>query len=992
MTTAVPAPPLAPPTADWPERPYRIEEVLRPSGPAGPPLPSVRAALVAAYHRALASGGRPLLTGWYRLRPDGPVRVVAGAPGGFPFLPGTRGGTTERDRLAAELAAFPWWVPLTAAVDLPAPPPPGLPQTSAGPTGGPELSLPGCWPGPFARLLLAHPLGPDELDAEAARLAAAERDARSRGGSPEYQLRADRYAWLHREVRAARSTGLWRVRLLAGGTDAASAATVAGLLVAGHDLDATPHALAPLPPVPGLATALALDRPAPAGAPAPPPAPSAAAPPPTLPPRAVDGPSDLWGDGGHRVPFPAGAELLAELVRVPETEVPGVRLVEAPGFDVTPEPAADGPALPLGRVLDRYGSPTAALPVPLASLNRHAFVCGATGAGKSQTVRTLLEGLSRLPEPVPWLVVEPAKSEYAGMAGRLAGHGGVLVIRPGDPDAVPGCLNPLEPAPGFPLQTHVDLVRALFLASFDAVEPFPQVLAQALTRCYREAGWDVALGEPLAPGPAPRHPGLGDLRRAALQVVEEIGYGRETTDNVRGFIDVRLNSLRLGTPGRFFEGGHPLDLPALLRRNVVLELEDIGSDQDKAFLIGAVLLRITEHLRRRATTGPVALRHVTVIEEAHRLLRNAAPGTPAAHAVELFAGLLAEVRAYGEGIVVAEQIPSKIIPDVLKNSAVKIVHRLPAQDDRAAVGSTMNLTEDQSRQLVALPPGRAAVFTDGMDRPVLLSLPLREAAESPVGADRLPPVQPREPVCGSRCRARPCTLREIGAAARLAEQPRLVLWIEVLVLAHLTGEPAPAPEPGWLAALAAPTDPRTLECAVGHRITEALADRPGLAVHYQPGELAAHLAEVALRQLAAPGAPPPCDGRETHWQAGRFRWVDVHRALTAHPPDGRPHPDTAAWRARGLDLPGADTVEQLDAFRRHPDNHLPPPTLVTGRSDPPAADRAAALLDVSPDPVTRLRRAIAFLGLPRPWPIARLHPEAAARTTTAPHSTRRAGA
>ena len=122
-----------------------------------------------------------------------------------------------------------------------------------------------------------------------------------------------------------------------------------------------------------------------------------------------------------------------------------------------------------------------------------------------------------------------------------------------------------------------------------------------------------------------------------------------------------------------------------------------------------------------------------MVEEAHRLLRQPPPGTgsgPAAHAVEMFAGLLAEVRAYGEGLVIAEQIPSKLIPDVIKNTAVKIVHRLPALDDRDSVGATMNLTAAQSRYLVTLVPGEAAVFADGMDYPVLARMPDGTARET----------------------------------------------------------------------------------------------------------------------------------------------------------------------------------------------------------------------------------------------------------------------
>ncbi|MDI5963952.1 ATP-binding protein [Streptantibioticus silvisoli] len=904
--------------------------------------------MVAAYHRNLASGGRPLLMSWSRTRAGGPVTVLCATtpaartcPTTLTFPPGTRGRPLAPAEAAAGLAAHRWWSPLAGTVDalLPLLNPDRTPSPAAGLL---EESLLGAWQGPFAWLLLAYPVPPDELEREAARLAAAERDARARGSSPDYTVRAERLARLHRETRAARSTGMWRTHLLAGGPDPGAAAGVAGLLIAGLDLTATPYALAPLPPVDGLATALDTKA------------------------------DNSWSGGDQQSPFLSGSFLLSALAQVPGTEVPGVRMVERSTFDVTPEAQTVDEGVELGHVLDHDDAPTAPLPVALTTLNRHAFVCGATGAGKSQSVRTLLEALSRRNPSVPWLVIEPAKSEYARMAGRLRGHDTVLVIRPGDPDVIPACLNPLEPEPGFPLQTHIDLVRALFLAAFEAAEPFPQVLAHALTRCYREAGWDVTLSEPINPTIEPRYPTLGDLRRAALQVVEEIGYSREITDNVRGFIDVRIASLRLGTPGRFFEGGHPLDMEALLERNVVLELEDIGNDQDKAFFIGAVLLRITEHLRHRATAGPVRLHHVTVIEEAHRLLRHAEPGSPAAHAVELFAGLLAEIRAYGEGVVVAEQIPSKIIPDVIKNSAVKIVHRLPAEDDRDTVGATMNLTDEQSRHLVTLPSGRAAVFTDGMDRPLLTAMPLREDTEDATHADHVPPVQPRSVACGPLCQARPCTLREITEAGRLADDARLTLWLELLTVAHLAGEPSPKPDPDWLAGLRERSRPRTLQCAVAHRVHTAVETRhAALALHYDPAGLAAHLVSVARGQLA--GAQTACDGAETNWQAGPFRWVDICRALVTATTADRPHPDTAAWRRRGLDLPGATTAQQFRAFECHPDNRKPASEVTAGHAVPAAVDVATALLDGDPDPAVRLKNTLSFLHLTSDWPNTRLY-------------------
>ncbi len=141
----------------------------------------------------------------------------------------------------------------------------------------------------------------------------------------------------------------------------------------------------------------------------------------------------------------------------------------------------DSQVIDLGAILDGQDRPVGEFRVPLSTLNRHAFVTGATGSGKSQTVRHMLEQLART--GLPWLAIEPVKSEYAAMAGRLAdlGQAGqVTVINPSDPGAVPLSVNPLAPEPGYPVQAHIDMVRALFMAAFDAEEPFPQIMSQAL--------------------------------------------------------------------------------------------------------------------------------------------------------------------------------------------------------------------------------------------------------------------------------------------------------------------------------------------------------------------------------------------------------------------------------------------------------------------------------------------------------------------------------
>ena len=875
--------------ADWARAPlsllpaYRITEIPRRGDgtengqrdESDPGRPQRVAALMAAYHAGIAGiadDAGTVAFGWVRTEWGGPVQVVAvgDALAGSPVravdparagdsaragtspdvllsLPGgARGTVIPPGGLAAILGRLPAWRQIAGISDgllAPADEPARGNRAAGRATPSLDEGLLGSWTGPFGWIVVAEPLWPAELRALAGEVARRQRLAEGVADRfPERAAEVRRLKERHAELERGTSTGFWLIRVLAGGCDAASAARVAGLFCASVALDGLPYALSPAAPAPESGTPREPGHRE------------------TSDGHRAESVSATGGDAVPASPFCGSTELLAALARPPEHEVPGIRLALRPDFDVTQE-AELARDIPLGEVLDRNMMPAGLFTLARESLNRHVFVCGATGAGKSQTVRSLLEEATR--RHIPWLVIEPAKAEYRLMASRLPGTE-VITIRPGEPDAVAAGLNPLEPAADasgarFPLQTHADLVRALFIASFRSEEPFPQVLSAALTRVYEEAGWDLALGEPAKGGAA--YPTLTALQRAAEQVVTEIGYSQRITDDVLGFIRVRLASLRLGTTGRFLEGGHPIDFGALVRKNVVLEIEDVGDDADKAFLMGTVLIRLAEHLRQThrstapATTG---LRHLTVVEEAHRLLRRAEPTAAAApgaagHAVEMFAGLLAEIRAYGEGLVIAEQIPARIVPDVIKNTAVKITHRLPAADDRDAVGATMNATPRQSRFLVTLAPGQAAVFSDGMDFPVLVRMKdgsEREVATVPATHDARTVVTPRSATCGGECAARPCTLRELRAAQRaLDDYPWVRLWAELAVLAHLTGWPVPVPKPAALARFRE-LPARLSRCATSHAVDAAVAVRAtGRTAVPNQGALARH-AHAVIRARA----------------------------------------------------------------------------------------------------------------------------------------------
>ncbi|GAA4596068.1 hypothetical protein GCM10023194_67210 [Planotetraspora phitsanulokensis] len=850
-------------------------ELITNAGPLTPPRPPKRAV---ASDEAPVTGPQPLL------------------------FPGGARGVEIGEEWLADLADLVW----TPCPGRQAPPLYGRREPEADEHKRPTLfesTLVTLMSRPFGWVVVAEPT--DLLDTEVAHLRTQLNVLRQYGDASERsRFDAERAERRMQELDAFREAGLWNVRVLAGAAGPDELRQLAPVLVGSVEMSHHPYRLRSAMSVPALSGAE----------------------------RGIAGGESVYGFAealavnlqdsadGAAAPFAATAGALAALAGLPRREVPGVRVVDAGYFDVTSEAETEGSSelIDLGAIVDGQDRAVGAFRVPLATLNRHAFITGATGSGKSQTVRHLLEELTKA--GIPWLAIEPAKSEYAAMAGRVEKLAPLTVINPSAPDNVPFSVNPLAPEPGYPVQAHIDMVRALFMAAFDAEEPFPQIMSLALQRVYEANGWDVVTGGGI-PGAAvqPAVPTLEQLQQHALEVIQEIGYGNEVQADVEGFISLRLRSLRVGSAGRFFEGGHPADIGGLLQRNVVLAIEDVANDEDKAFLMGTLIIRIVEHLRMRARQdprgedGPPGLRHVIVIEEAHRLLRDRGSQRASTHAVELLAGMLAEIRAYGEGIIVAEQIPTKLVSDVVKNTALKVVHRLPAEDDRRLVGAAMNLSEDQSRQVVSLQPGYAAVFADGMDRPLRIQVPLGEDRERAM----LSPVPPicgrRSAACGRECRTgKACTLVELREADLLAVAPEwawLRIWTDTVILSFVTNRSLPG-VPRVLADIWGELPVKRRECLLATLTERGVARRSwSLRTWFDPTLLTEKAADVAAGLLDPEDREQPMQAGErpgAAWVIPQVRWLhEVDRLF----PFGHPAPDLrSAAPAMEYALFGTDPV------------------------------------------------------------------------------------
>jgi hypothetical protein len=484
-----------------------------------------------------------------------------------------------------------------------------------------------------------------------------------------------------------------------------------------------------------------------------------------------------------------------------------------------------------------------------------------------------------------WFAAVPAPAVAAGLPD--AWRDDVTVIDATNPRYAPLTVNPFEPAPGCPVPAHADRLAALFEAAFRPPGPVRSAVRLALRRVYAEAGWDQATGavQPGAVAP-PCVPSVGDLRRAALAAVSELGGDARMRAAVRAFVDVTLGSLWLGPAGHFLAGGHPADVPRMLRRNAVFTVGDVLDDEAAAFFTGVLLIRVAEQLRAAVAAG------------------ESGPREPGAVVVAVPAGRLRrpldEIRSHGAEVIHAEYFAARR-PVVAAASDGK------AADDAGANGARTRSRPQPESSPVALLGRRSAA-------------------------------------CGLQCRQRPCSGYELHEARLLAgadAQVWLRLWGQALVLAFLTGRPLPrvpmAVRRTWPL-----LDVRTRECMLATVVQGAVTPRALALRHsYDPSRLTSVAASTAAGLLAAatsrttaavptatiPSGPASMPAFRTPLRAGhvwvipQLRWL--HEADRLCPPGQRQvsRDDVAPpldFELAGLpDWPGIRVGDRLDALRRH---------------------------------------------------------------------------
>lgn len=433
-------------------------------------------------------------------------------------------------------------------------------------------------------------------------------------------------------------------------------------------------------------------------------------------------------------------EELSILAALPNSDIDGVSVSKISSFGLTQSKHIDKhSSVEIGNVLNKKLATNQRFKLSLDSLNSHLFVSGITGGGKSNTIKGILEKLQdkkALDETIPFLVIEPAKSEYKHLLKKIPN---LQIFRPGAKDDIfrlnPFIFDHSRKNSSITLTKHVDMLKTTFTSAFPMYGPMPYILEEAIHNIYKNKGWsfeteDHSYYTDSQDANYDRKnllfPTMEDLKNEIESVVDKAGYYQDLQNNIKAALKTRINNLTLGVKGKIFNSRHSFDAELLFETPTVIELSNIVDDEEKAFLMGLILNKLYAYKEEKGASDK--LKHITVIEEAHRLLPNISldksseEASSRAKSIETFVNLLAEIRAYGEGIIVADQIASKLHRDVIKNTNIKIVHRTMDYEDREVVGKAINLTDDQVLDIAELKAGEAIVHNRDVHQAFMVKL------------------------------------------------------------------------------------------------------------------------------------------------------------------------------------------------------------------------------------------------------------------------------
>ena len=415
---------------------------------------------------------------------------------------------------------------------------------------------------------------------------------------------------------------------------------------------------------------------------------------------------------------------LSYFINFPLRSVPGISVVSSsPEFSLNEqEVVSDGQAIEVGKLLYGGSETNMGFKIPVGQLSRHMLLSGINGSGKTNTVQAILNGIGDL----PFLVIEPAKTEYVDWAieyNKTHTENQIDIY-------IPGCttykgnfkpkslsLNPFEivwlkeeQEPN--VLAHIDRLKSTFASAFPMYDILPVLMEELIYAVYQK-NW-------LDPDAPPKYgktnpPSLFSMSTHVEDVLKNRGYKEDIGKNLKACLNTRIDSLRRGWKDDLLNCRKSTPWGVLFGKPCVINLSYVGDDVDKGFIMALILQFLYEYRQAQSEIGEIdfndnGCRHLTIIEEAHRVMsRCENPTLPQYKSAMMFSNMLSEIRAYGEGMLLVDQVPTRLISDAIKNTNFKIIHRLVAEDDVRAIGESMGLSPEQRMIIPKLLTGQCVI-------------------------------------------------------------------------------------------------------------------------------------------------------------------------------------------------------------------------------------------------------------------------------------------
>lgn len=414
---------------------------------------------------------------------------------------------------------------------------------------------------------------------------------------------------------------------------------------------------------------------------------------------------------------------LAMLLSLPHKSVPGFPVVEH--VSLAKEVIRNNESLmkrevSLGCIFDLGKAYTEnRVKLDVKSLTQHVFVTGSTGCGKSETIYKLINETKQV--GTKFLVIEPAKGEYKNVFGDVNVFGTNPLIMP------LLRINPFSFPTGVHVLEHIDRLTEIFNVCWPMYSAMPAVLKKAMLDAYESCGWDLRLSVNRLSRGEDVYPSFLDLFLSLEKVITESAYSEEVKSNYSGALLTRVESLTNGLNGEIFSVNE-LSNMVLFDENCIIDLSRVGSQETKSLIMGILIMRLSEYRMTGANTPNSALKHLTVLEEAHNILKRVSTeqsqegSNMAGKSVEMITNAIAEMRTYGEGFVIVDQSPTSVDKAAIKNTNTKIVMRLPDEDDRKVSGKAAGMNDKQIDEIAKLPTGVAVVYQNDWVCPVLCKI------------------------------------------------------------------------------------------------------------------------------------------------------------------------------------------------------------------------------------------------------------------------------